>query len=59
MTLPARFLLLGLLLCSMPVFAADGGYDFPYTDPLVATILGTPTAQKAPMVADIPSGCST
>ncbi len=54
MKLIAKLLLMSLLLCSMPVFAADGDYDFPYADPLVATILGTPTAQKAPMVTDIP-----
>ena len=54
MTLIARFLLLSLLLCGTPAFAADGGYDFPFADPLVATILGTPDAQKAPLVEDIP-----
>ena len=53
MTLIARFLLLCLLLCSMPAFAADGDYNYPYADPLVATILGTPAEQRVPLVEDI------
>jgi len=53
MTLIARFLLLCLLLCSTPAFAADGDYNYPYADPLVATILGTPAEQRAPLIEDI------
>ena len=54
MRLIARFLLVSLLLCGTPALAADGGYDFPFADPLVATIMGTPVAQKAPLIEDIP-----
>jgi pimeloyl-ACP methyl ester carboxylesterase len=49
-----KFLTLGLLLCSAPAFAAGAGYNFPYTDPLVATILGSPPEQRVPLVEDIP-----
>lgn len=53
MKLLARFLLLSLLLCHAPALAATDGSDYPYADPLLATILGTPDAQKAPLVEDI------
>jgi hypothetical protein len=45
---------LGLLLCAAPAFAADDGYDFPFDNPYLATILGTPTAQEFPLVKHIP-----
>jgi len=47
-------ILLGALLWCTPVVAATSSYDFPFADPYVATILGTPDEQKAPGVADIP-----
>jgi hypothetical protein len=47
-------MLICALLCGSMAFAAEGGYDYPYADPFVATILGTPDAQKVPLVADIP-----
>lgn len=47
-------LLTGLLLSQLPAQAATGGYDFPFADPYVATILGTPDAQKVALVEDIP-----
>jgi len=50
----ARSLLLGLLLCAAPAVAADDGYDFPFADANLATILGTPTAQEFPLVKHIP-----
>ncbi len=46
-------MLLSMLLCSTQAFAASGDYSYPYADPLVATILGTPAEQKAPLVEDI------
>jgi hypothetical protein len=46
-------LLLSLLLWCAPAFAADGGGNFPFADPFVATILGTPLEQRAPLVEDI------
>lgn len=49
----SRWLLFTTLFCGTPVFAAVGGYDYPYSDPLVATILGTPTTQKAPLAEDM------
>lgn len=53
MKLSSGLLLLMTLFCVSPAFATVGGYDYPYADPLVATILGTPAAQKAPLVEDI------
>ena len=46
-------LLLSLLLWNPPAFAADDGGNFPFADPFVATILGTPLEQRAPLVEDI------
>ena len=48
------FLLSCLLLSRAPAQAATTGYDFPFDDPLVATILGTPGVQKAPLIAALP-----
>jgi pimeloyl-ACP methyl ester carboxylesterase len=45
---------LSALLWCAPAVAADSDYNYPYADPLVATILGTPAAQKAPLAEDIP-----
>ena len=54
-----RMLLLWLFLCSLAPLSSSaqtspGTYDYPFTDPLVATILGTPDDQRAPLVRDIP-----
>lgn len=49
-----RLLLFGLLLLQIPAQAADEGYDYPFSDPLVSTILGTPPAQKTPLLENIP-----
>ena len=54
-----RMLLIWLLLCSLAPLGSSaqapaGSDDYPFTDPLVATILGTPEAQKAPLVRHIP-----
>ena len=47
-------LLAALLLSSAPALAAGSGeYAYPHTDPLLATILGTPVAQKTALVEDI------
>lgn len=46
-------LLLGMLLCCAPAFAAVGEYDYPYANPLVATILGAPAEQKIPSAEDL------
>jgi len=54
MRLIRGILLLSALLWCAPAVAADSDYNYPYADPLVATILGTPAAQKAPLVEDIP-----
>ena len=48
-----KLLAVGLLLCSSPAIAAGGEYDFPYTDPLVATILGSPPEQRVAPVEDL------
>jgi len=53
MKLIRGLLFLSALLWCAPVLAADGDYNYPYADPLVATILGTPAEQKAPLVEDI------
>lgn len=47
------FMLLSVLLGSTPALAGAGDNDFPYSDPLLATILGTPAAQKAPAAEDL------
>ncbi len=47
-----KWLLIGLLFWTSPVLAGEE-YDFPYTDPLVATILGSPPEQQIPLVKDI------
>lgn len=49
-----KLLLLALLLSSSAALAAGEDYDFPYADPLVATILGPPPGQRAPLVEDLP-----
>ena len=41
-------MLLSVLLWCVPAVAADEPFDYPFTDPLVATVLGTPPAQQAP-----------
>lgn len=41
-------MLLSMLLWCVPAVAADEPFDYPFTDPLVATVLGTPPAQRAP-----------
>ncbi len=47
-------LLFGLLLSTFPALAAGDDYDYPHADPLVATILGTPSGQRAPLAEDLP-----
>ena len=47
-------LLTGLFLSQVPAQAAITGYDFPFVDPYLATILGTPDAQRMALVEDIP-----
>jgi len=47
-------LLSGLFLSQLPAQAIAAGYDYPFADPYVATILGTPDDQKAPFARDIP-----
>ena len=42
------------LLWAAPALAADDVYDFPFENPYLATILGTPTAQEFPLVKHIP-----
>ena len=54
MKLIARFLLLSLLFCGGPALAATSSYDFPFTDPTLATILGTPDNQRVALIEDIP-----
>jgi hypothetical protein len=54
-----RMLLVWTLLCGLAPLQSlaqtpPGTYDYPFTDPLVATILGTPDDQRAPLVRDIP-----
>lgn len=46
-------MLLSVLLWCVPALAATDGYDYPYSEPLVSTILGTPAEQRAPLVEDI------
>jgi hypothetical protein len=41
------------MLWCVPALAAEGEYSYPYADPLLATVLGTPAEQKAPLVEDI------
>ena len=47
-------LLLGFVPLGSGAQEPSGVYDYPFTNPLVATIVGTPPAQKAPLVPDIP-----
>ena len=54
MKLIAWLLLFSALFYGTSVFAADSGYDYPHSDPYLATILGTPPAQEVPLVEDIP-----
>lgn len=44
-------LFLGALLCQPPTAQAErlGAYDYPFVDPLVATVVGTPTANAMPL----------
>jgi len=46
--------LIGILLWCTSAIAAESDYSFPYADPYLATILGTPSEQVAPLVEDIP-----
>ena len=50
-----RFSLLLLSLMAAPVvLATSPAYDFPFKDPLVATVLGTPEDLRAEIDYDIP-----
>lgn len=54
-----RLLFIWILLCSLAPLGSSaqtpsGSDDYPFTDPLVATIFGTPDELKAPLVKDIP-----
>lgn len=44
-------LFLAALLCQPPIAYAErlGAYDYPFVDPLVATVVGTPTANAMPL----------
>ena len=53
-TLFTWVLLSSLVLPQMFAQAAPTGSGYPYADPYVATILGTPNDMRAPMVKDIP-----
>ncbi len=46
-------MLLSVLLGCVPAVAAEEPFDYPFTDPLVATVLGTPVAQRAPLAEHI------
>ena len=47
-------MLSALLLQRVAAQGPGGAYDYPYEDPLVATILGTPTEQQVSLALDIP-----
>jgi len=50
----AWWIVLCLLLYGVPLFAGEAPYDYPFVNPLQATVIGTPQAYQADLPKDIP-----